>query len=126
MSTDLQVLSHQTLSLASIHTQTRDEQFSDPIGRPNQVNDCPSGDDESCRTPRSEKHRIPAVLCCPPAPKKPRFSHSSCKRKLSELDFFDVVNHRKVDAFFELAAAAATAATATATAARISKRRRPL
>ncbi|KAF8039137.1 hypothetical protein BT93_B1626 [Corymbia citriodora subsp. variegata] len=119
MSTDLQVLSHQTLSLPSIHTQTPDEQFPDPITRPSQTDDCPSGSDgsggDSCRTPTSEKHRIPAVLRCPPAPMKPRFFRSSCRRKLSELDFFDVVNRGEVDAFFKLA-----------TAAGVSKRRRPL
>ncbi|XP_030550470.2 cyclin-dependent protein kinase inhibitor SMR3-like [Rhodamnia argentea] len=119
MSTDLQALNHQTLTLPSIHTQNPDEQFSDPVARPSGNGEDGSGG-EFCRTPTSEKHRIPAALRCPPAPKKPRFSRStSCRRKLSELDFFDVVNRREVDTFFELAAAAAAAG-------RVSKRRRPL
>lgn len=28
--------------------------------------------DEGCETPKSEEHRIPKVLTCPPAPRKPR------------------------------------------------------
>lgn len=28
--------------------------------------------DEECETPKSEEHRIPKVLTCPPAPRKPR------------------------------------------------------
>ncbi|XP_030444667.1 cyclin-dependent protein kinase inhibitor SMR3-like [Syzygium oleosum] len=121
MSTDLQVLDLQTLNLPSIHTYTPDGQSSDSNLQPSQTDNRHGNGDgsggESCRTPTSEKHRIPAVLRCPPAPKKPRFSRSSsCKRKLSELDFFDIVNRREVDAFFELASAAAG----------VSKRRRPL
>ncbi|KAI6669241.1 hypothetical protein NL676_004126 [Syzygium grande] len=117
MSTDLEVLNLQALNLPSIHTQTPDEQSSDSNSQPSQTDNHHGGGGKSCRTPTSEKHRIPAVLRCPPAPKKPRFSRSSsCKRKLSELDFFDIVNRHEVDAFFELA---------TATAG-VSKRRRPL
>jgi hypothetical protein len=29
-------------------------------------------DDEGCKTPKSEEHRIPKILICPPAPRKPR------------------------------------------------------
>lgn len=28
--------------------------------------------DEGCETPKSEEHRIPKILTCPPAPRKPR------------------------------------------------------
>ncbi|OWM87624.1 cyclin-dependent protein kinase inhibitor SMR1-like [Punica granatum] len=56
-------------------------------------------DEEECRTPTSEENRIPALLSCPPAPKKPRLA-LSCKRKLSELDFFEIVNRAEVEEFF--------------------------
>ncbi|KAG2729706.1 hypothetical protein I3760_01G262100 [Carya illinoinensis] len=56
-------------------------------------------DDECCRTPTSKEHRIPEILDCPPAPRKPR-RVTSCKRKLSELKFFEIVNPEEVDAFF--------------------------
>ncbi|XP_047965644.1 cyclin-dependent protein kinase inhibitor SMR6-like [Salvia hispanica] len=42
---------------------------------------------EDCQTPRSPRHMIPAVLRCPPAPKKRRQA-AACKRKLCELEFF--------------------------------------
>ncbi|KAF5948044.1 hypothetical protein HYC85_014001 [Camellia sinensis] len=48
-----------------------------------------SGDDE-CRTPTSPEHKIPAMLSCPPAPKKPRRTEHY-KRKLCELQFFEIV-----------------------------------
>ncbi|XP_039028516.1 cyclin-dependent protein kinase inhibitor SMR1-like [Hibiscus syriacus] len=54
-----------------------------------------------CSTPTSEENKIPAVLSCPGAPRKPRKTHVSCKRKLSEFDFFEIVNRDEVDAFFE-------------------------
>lgn len=28
--------------------------------------------DEGCETPKSEEHRLPKILTCPPAPRKPR------------------------------------------------------
>ena len=57
-------------------------------------------EEAECRTPTSEEHRIPKILDCPPAPRKPR-RVSSCKRKLSpELQFFEIVNPEEVDAFF--------------------------
>ena len=52
-----------------------------------------------CRTPTSKEHRIPSILDCPPAPRKPKRA-SSCKRKLSEVQFFEIMNHDEVDAFF--------------------------
>ncbi|CAN1238688.1 Cyclin-dependent protein kinase inhibitor SMR3 [Linum grandiflorum] len=59
------------------------------------------GDDE-CRTPKSAEFKIPAMLKCPPAPRKPKARPAtSCKRKLmSELDFFEVVNREEVESFF--------------------------
>ncbi|KAJ6900740.1 cyclin-dependent protein kinase inhibitor SMR1-like [Populus alba x Populus x berolinensis] len=53
-----------------------------------------------CCTPTSAQHKIPALLTCPPAPKKPPRSPDSCKRKLSNLHFFEVMNREEVDLFF--------------------------
>ncbi|GMJ11970.1 LOSS OF GIANT CELLS FROM ORGANS, SIAMESE RELATED 1 [Hibiscus trionum] len=54
-----------------------------------------------CLTPTSEENKIPAVLSCPGAPRKPRRTYASCKRKLSEFQFFEILNRDEVDAFFE-------------------------
>ncbi|XP_062091927.1 uncharacterized protein LOC133797859 [Humulus lupulus] len=56
--------------------------------------------DDVCRTPTSEGHRIPEIVSCPPAPRKPARRVPSCKRKLTELQFFDVKNREDVDDFF--------------------------
>ena len=57
-------------------------------------------DDESCRTPTSKESRIPEILTCPPAPRKPKRA-VSCKRKLlDEFQFFDVANKEEIDSFF--------------------------
>ncbi|KAI5648524.1 hypothetical protein M9H77_34529 [Catharanthus roseus] len=53
-----------------------------------------------CKTPKSPKHMIPKILSCPPAPRKPPRKVASCKRKLSELQFFDVVSRDEIDSFF--------------------------
>eukprot|EP01018_Ginkgo_biloba_P039887 Gb_15487 [translate_table: standard] len=34
----------------------------------------------SCETPKSEEHKIPEILCCPPPPRKPK---ATAKRKAS-------------------------------------------
>ncbi|EXC11979.1 hypothetical protein L484_001720 [Morus notabilis] len=66
-----------------------------------------------CRTPTSAEHRIPAILSCPPAPRKPATARApSCKRKLSELDFFDVVNREEIDRFFRSSFAKAATGSA--------------
>ncbi|CAN1172076.1 hypothetical protein LINPERPRIM_LOCUS30964 [Linum perenne] len=58
--------------------------------------------DEDCRTPKSAEFKIPPILKCPPAPRKPTArTATSCKRKLmSELEFFEVVNREEVESFF--------------------------
>ncbi|XP_047323625.1 cyclin-dependent protein kinase inhibitor SMR3-like [Impatiens glandulifera] len=57
-------------------------------------------EENECRTPTSPANRIPAIFVCPPAPKKKRPA-ISCKRKLSELDFFGFVPAREeIDCFF--------------------------
>ncbi|KAJ4720684.1 cyclin-dependent protein kinase inhibitor SMR1-like [Melia azedarach] len=58
-------------------------------------------DNESCTTPKSEENKIPAILCCPPAPRKPKRRTVSCKRKLAdEMQFFEILNGEEVDSFF--------------------------
>ncbi|KAJ6428871.1 hypothetical protein OIU84_020507 [Salix udensis] len=56
-------------------------------------------DDESC-TPTSAQHNIPVLLTCPPAPKKPRTSPGSCKRKRPSVHFFEAMNREEVEMFF--------------------------
>ncbi|KAL6980276.1 hypothetical protein U1Q18_021919 [Sarracenia purpurea var. burkii] len=58
-----------------------------------------SGDDE-CQTPTSAEHKIPATLSCPPAPKKPRQLSGSCKRKMCEIKFFEIVEREEIESFF--------------------------
>ncbi|CAI8603891.1 unnamed protein product [Vicia faba] len=56
--------------------------------------------DESYRTPTSKESKIPEILNCPPAPKKPK-PFVSCKRKLmDEFQFFEVSSNEDMDAFF--------------------------
>lgn len=57
-------------------------------------------DQQKCHTPKSPQHMIPAVLTCPPAPKKPR-RVSSCKRsRVSGLKFIEVVARDEIETFF--------------------------
>lgn len=57
-------------------------------------------EDESYRTPTSKESKIPAIMSCPPAPRKPK-AFASCKRKLfDDFQFFDVTNKEDMDAFF--------------------------
>ena len=39
-----------------------------------------NAEEEECQTPKSEENKIPSVLCCPPAPCKPKWI--PVKRKL--------------------------------------------
>ncbi|KAK9059815.1 hypothetical protein SSX86_020519 [Deinandra increscens subsp. villosa] len=54
---------------------------------------------EECVTPTSTDHRIPAILICPPAPKKQRHASPSCKRRL-QFQFFEIVATDEIDSFF--------------------------
>ncbi|KVI05065.1 cyclin-dependent protein kinase inhibitor SMR2-like [Cynara cardunculus var. scolymus] len=56
---------------------------------------------EECVTPTSPEHRIPEILSCPPPPKKQRHSAPSCKRRLCEFQFFEVVAREEIDSFFK-------------------------
>ncbi|KAH6804066.1 hypothetical protein C2S51_032313 [Perilla frutescens var. frutescens] len=73
------------------------------IGRDEEEDDqiCRSSSEEDCRTPRSPRHMIPTALRCPPAPKKRR-SSAACKRRLCELQFFEVVAREEVESLFQM------------------------
>ncbi|KAF9676602.1 hypothetical protein SADUNF_Sadunf08G0019700 [Salix dunnii] len=58
------------------------------------------GEDDECCTPTSAQHNIPVLLTCPPAPKKPRTSPGSCKRKRPNMHFFEATNREEVEMFF--------------------------
>ncbi|KAK1416596.1 hypothetical protein QVD17_32387 [Tagetes erecta] len=62
--------------------------------QPQQINE------DTCVTPTSPDHKIPAVITCPPAPKKQRRTTPSCRRTLSEFQFFEAVAREEIDSFF--------------------------
>ncbi|KAF8397776.1 hypothetical protein HHK36_016698 [Tetracentron sinense] len=70
--------------------------FAKEDGAPIQLAD----DEDECRTPTSDEHKIPRAWSCPPAPQKPK-RVVLCKRKLSELQFFEIVNREEVESFFQ-------------------------
>lgn len=105
MSTDLEFLHDLSkIRLLTVKTTRTTAQASKDAAADHDIagNDveAPEPQDNECRTPTSEEYRIPKILDCPPAPRKPRRA-PSCKRKLSpELHFFEIVNPEEVDAFF--------------------------
>ncbi|KAK9070265.1 hypothetical protein SSX86_010665 [Deinandra increscens subsp. villosa] len=56
---------------------------------------------EECKTPKSSEHKIPEITTCPPAPKKQRTSSPSCKRRISEFEFFEIVARDEIESFFK-------------------------
>ncbi|GAB4835225.1 hypothetical protein Ancab_000134 [Ancistrocladus abbreviatus] len=58
---------------------------------------CPA--DSCCSTPKGEKHRIPEIQTCPPAPRKQRVV-SSCSLRRSPIAFFA---HPDLEIFFMVA-----------------------
>ncbi|KAF3434114.1 hypothetical protein FNV43_RR25217 [Rhamnella rubrinervis] len=103
MSTDLELckeLPKIRLSSIRIRTPPASESVDDTDGTVIQRRSLDDDDEQAeCRTPTSKEHKIPVLVSCPPAPRKPR-RVASCKRKLTELEFFDIVNRDEVDAFF--------------------------
>ena len=109
MSTDLEFLHDVSKTrLLTVKTRTSSTpQASNDIGGDNnnigvmaqKINEDENNVEYYCRTPTSKEHRIPSILDCPPAPRKPKRA-SSCKRKLSEVQVFEIVNYDEVDAFF--------------------------
>ncbi|KAI3705511.1 hypothetical protein L1987_75750 [Smallanthus sonchifolius] len=55
---------------------------------------------EECQTPKSPRHQIPEVTECPPAPKKQRLAAPSCKRRISEFEFYEIVARDEIESFF--------------------------
>ncbi|XP_071713665.1 cyclin-dependent protein kinase inhibitor SMR3-like [Rutidosis leptorrhynchoides] len=100
MSTDLQ-LRHDLLPirLASLKIKVPETQISESLSEDSctlQLDE----DDETCHTPTSSKNRIPSIVICPGAPKKPKQSVSGCKRKVSEFDFVEFLAREEIDMFF--------------------------
>ncbi|KAK4783446.1 hypothetical protein SAY86_007820 [Trapa natans] len=87
--------SHPSLELSVCASSTSPGRNSDGVSPDHHRED----EEMMCRTPTSEGNIIPAILTCPPAPKKPRIA-PSCKRKLSELDFFEILNRTEIDELF--------------------------
>ena len=100
MSTDLELFQDLAkINLPKLKIQSSNE--SGIVSQDENKNQDSSRSSSECLTPTSEENKIPAVLSCPPAPRKPRKRAVSCKRKLSELQFFEIVNREEVDAFFK-------------------------
>ncbi|XP_039021606.1 cyclin-dependent protein kinase inhibitor SMR1-like [Hibiscus syriacus] len=97
MSTDLGLLQ----DLAKANLPKLNIQSSDQSGLEIQQENNSNSTTGECSTPTSEENKIPAVLSCPEAPRKHRKTHVSCKRKLSEFQFFEILNRDEVDAFLE-------------------------
>ncbi|KAA8534480.1 hypothetical protein F0562_032001 [Nyssa sinensis] len=100
MSTDLEIrqsLPEIRLPAIKVRTSQSSEVTSDSATIINQIEKSDSEDE--CQTPTSPEHKIPATLRCPPAPKKPR-RVVSCKRKLSEHQFFEIVAPEEIESFF--------------------------
>lgn len=55
--------------------------------------------EDGCRTPTSRESKIPMLQSCPPAPRKRR-RVISCKRNLSETQFFEIVHRKEIESFF--------------------------
>lgn len=51
-----------------------------------------------CSTPKSEKHKIPEIVTCPPAPKKPK--NNTLNQKRRPITFFA---HPDIEKFFTFA-----------------------
>ncbi|XP_071687007.1 cyclin-dependent protein kinase inhibitor SMR2-like [Rutidosis leptorrhynchoides] len=97
MSTDLQfrqlpAVIHQLPSLKVSISQLQHESSS---------SSATDSDQSECSTPTSPEHRIPAILTCPPPPKKQRKFIPSCKRRLHRELFFEVVAGDEIDSFFK-------------------------
>ncbi|CAA2960249.1 Hypothetical predicted protein [Olea europaea subsp. europaea] len=99
MSTDLEF--RQELHEIRLPTiKTNSSQLSDVQNCTNQT----SINDQDCHKPKSPQNMIPKILSCPLAPKK-LSCLPSCKRKLSELQFFNVVSREDIESFFKIAEA---------------------
>ncbi|XP_022139169.1 cyclin-dependent protein kinase inhibitor SMR1-like [Momordica charantia] len=55
-------------------------------------------EDQCCRTPTSVENKIPALLQCPPAPRK-RKRPPTCRRRLMELEFVEIVSREEIEPY---------------------------
>ena len=53
-----------------------------------------------CQTPKSEDHKIPPVLCCPPAPRKPKWIPVKRKLPASLLQEFYIPSNSDLQSLF--------------------------
>ncbi|OAY38922.1 cyclin-dependent protein kinase inhibitor SMR3 [Manihot esculenta] len=96
MSTDLELgqdlpgIKVPLIEIQTLGTCSSSKEVVDPITQQENAEEC-------CRTPTSEEHKIPAILQCPPAPRKPKRRTVLCKRKLSEFEF---LNCQEVESLF--------------------------
>ncbi|CAI9759786.1 unnamed protein product [Fraxinus pennsylvanica] len=103
MSTDLE-FRQELLGIRLPTIKINSSQSSDITDDQNCTKQTSSINDQGCHTPKTPQHMIPKILSCPPAPKKTT-RVPSCKRKLSELEFFDVVSREEIESFFRVAEA---------------------
>ncbi|KAK6936129.1 hypothetical protein RJ641_033159 [Dillenia turbinata] len=57
-------------------------------------------EDEGCKTPTSQDHKIPPIRTCPPAPQKQRVVSLKNKRKFPALQFFEIIGRAEIESFF--------------------------
>jgi hypothetical protein len=54
----------------------------------------------ACQTPKSEEHKIPPLLCCPPAPRKPKWIPVKRKLPASPLQGFNILSDFDLQSLF--------------------------
>jgi hypothetical protein len=60
-----------------------------------------NGEEEvECQTPKSEEHKIPPLLCCPPAPRKPKWIPVKRKLPASPLQGFNILSDFDLQSLF--------------------------
>jgi len=57
-------------------------------------------DEEKCQTPKLQEHKIPPVLCCPPAPLKRRSIPVKRKLPASAVDGFYILSDSDLQSLF--------------------------
>ncbi|XP_048139820.1 cyclin-dependent protein kinase inhibitor SMR2-like [Rhodamnia argentea] len=79
-----------------------EEGESEPANLNQPSNDDAHGED-SCRTPTSEHHKVPAVRSCPPTPRKPAHVQASSFQNKRKLHFFESTSkgREELDLFFQ-------------------------
>lgn len=95
------VYDHFELESPSSSPMASREEEDDQQQQPSAINDnnIISNDEELCSTPKSEKHKIPEVRTCPPAPKKAK-NNNCLIQKRRPITFFA---HPDLEKFFMFA-----------------------